>query len=74
MITPENITEFGLTHFKTVRAGDYVWHTYELNDLQVRFGYYGSELKESEILIDNHDPQRLTATVLVQLINIFKTE
>ena len=74
MITPENITEFGLTHFKTVRAGDYEWHNFELYDLTVRFCYVAGVLTETEILIDNHDPKRLTATVLLQLIEIFKTE
>jgi hypothetical protein len=72
MITPENITDFGFKYFDAEQREQYQWETYILGELKVRFCYVDYVLTESEILIDNHDPQRLTATVLVQLIDIFK--
>jgi hypothetical protein len=74
MITPENITEFGFVFVRYDVHENISWHNFELNDLTVRFCYVAGVLTETEILIDNHDPKRLTATVLVQLIEIFKTE
>jgi hypothetical protein len=74
MITPENITEYGFVFVRYDVHENISWHNFELYDLTVRFCYVAGVLTESEILIDNHDPQRLTASVLVQLIEIFKTE